>query len=83
MSKEQQHDFNIPYQLAKLPGETEFKLLRETHRFKEFNMLKKALQNGNMCMDLPSLADTYQVELKDGDVVLVATDGMHYIYIYI
>ena len=50
-SKEQQHSFNIPYQLSILPGEKEFQLLKKKGRLEELKKLKQALRpmDNNMC----------------------------------
>jgi hypothetical protein len=37
------------------------------------NVLKK---KNNVCQDSPESADDYTVELRDGDIVVTATDGV-------
>eukprot|EP00345_Euplotes_harpa_P006604 CAMPEP_0168318512 /NCGR_PEP_ID=MMETSP0213-20121227/522_1 /TAXON_ID=151035 /ORGANISM="Euplotes harpa, Strain FSP1.4" /LENGTH=180 /DNA_ID=CAMNT_0008319591 /DNA_START=1671 /DNA_END=2213 /DNA_ORIENTATION=- len=58
-SKEQQHSFNTPYQLANIPKD----------KF-------KAKIADQFWSDEPTLADTYQVKLKPGDIIMLATDGL-------
>ena len=49
-SKEQQHSFNIPFQLAILPGKSELELLEKSGLTEELKKVKAVLGNkGNMC----------------------------------
>ena len=49
-SKEQQHSFNIPYQLTILPGQKEIEQLRIKGKIDEVKSLKKVLKNkNNLC----------------------------------
>ena len=58
-SKGQQHNFNTPYQLAKIP----------------FDKFKKIPAN-QFWNDKPSQSDKYNVQVKSGDIVILATDGL-------
>lgn len=57
----QTHNFNTPFQLAKIPPQ----------------IIKQAQLNGKRyIVDKPDFADTYTWDLKQGDIVLFATDGV-------
>ena len=57
----QTHNFNTPYQLAKIPQ----------------HILRKAAMEGRRyIIDEPKLADEYSWDLKKGDIVMFATDGV-------
>lgn len=76
-SKEQQHAFNIPYQLSQIPTQADLEILRKQGKLTEMAKLKNVLKKkNNVCQDSPENADDYTVELKDGDIVMSATDGV-------
>lgn len=76
-SKDQQHSFNIPYQLSILPTDSDIDILKQKGYVKEVMSLKKVLKNkNNLCQDTPDMADEYEFELQDGDIVVSATDGV-------
>lgn len=76
-SKEQQHSFNIPYQLSQLPTKVDLEILRRRGKLSEMQKLKNVLRKkNNVCQDSPDNADEYVVELKDGDIIISATDGV-------
>eukprot|EP00347_Sterkiella_histriomuscorum_P004556 403360013 len=77
-SKEQQHSFNIPYQLSILPGPKELENLRLRGRIEELKKLKAILRRRDnmMCQDKPDDAEEYSFELQDGDIIVSATDGI-------
>ncbi|KAI5955372.1 PTC7 [Candida jiufengensis] len=57
----QTHNFNTPYQLAKIPK----------------HILKKAEMEGRRyIIDSPNLADEYEWDLKPNDLIMFATDGV-------
>lgn len=56
------HFFNAPLQLSKLPAA-------------ERAQAEKAEQQGKWLRDLPRDADVVSLQLEDGDVVLLVTDG--------
>ena len=58
-SKEQQHNFNTPYQLANIP----------------FDKLKR-IPIDQFWNDKPTQSDTYNLTVKAGDIVILATDGL-------
>jgi len=55
-SPSQQHDFNLPYQLSRLPEELKHKSLRSP--------------------DQPSDSLTFDVEVEEGDLILMYSDGV-------
>ena len=76
-SKEQQHSFNIPYQIAILPGPKEIEQLKAKGRIEEVKKLKQILKRSDsMCQDRPEDSDEYSYELLDGDIIVSATDGV-------
>ena len=76
-SKEQQHAFNIPYQLSQLPTQADLEILRRKGKLTEMSKLKQVLKKkNNVCQDSPENADDYNIELKEGDIVVSATDGV-------
>lgn len=46
-SKEQQHSFNIPYQLSQLPTQADLEILRKRGKKEEVNKLRKVLRKKN------------------------------------
>ena len=78
-STEQQHSFNIPYQLSILPGDKELEILKKKGRLEELKKLKHVLRSmdNNMVQDQPEYADDYSEELQDGDIIISATDGVY------
>ena len=64
-SKEQQHSFNIPYQLSILPGPNELENLKKRGRIEELKKLRAILKRSEtmMCQDKPDDADEYSFEL--------------------
>jgi len=70
---EQQHAFNCPYQLARLPEPKDYADLRA----QGLNSLVKAVEkSGSAKQDTPCDADTYTFEVQEGDVLLLGTDGV-------
>ena len=61
MSDPQTHHFNAPYQLTAMPPY----MLRQYRLF-----------GGLRFMDFPDMADTFEFQLRHGDVVILATDGV-------
>ena len=65
-TEEQQHSFNAPYQLANIPEK-----LKDTKQ-----RLKSDDKNIQFLKDKASDAILYQCKVKEGDIVLCATDGL-------
>jgi len=75
-SKEQQHEFNVPYQLSRLPGSTYFAEMKLKGLVKEARKLERILEGNKICKDNPEAADKYEYEVADGDIIVVGTDGL-------
>lgn len=60
-TKFQTHNFNTPYQLAKIP---------------DFIIEKAAARNRRYILDTPQMADLYCWDLQKGDLIMFATDGV-------
>jgi len=76
-SKEQQHSFNIPYQISVLPGQKDLEKLKQVGKIEEFKKLKKVLKRvDNLCQDKPEYSDEYNYELQEGDIIISCTDGV-------
>jgi len=76
VSKEQQHEFNIPYQLSKLPSAEYLIEMENEGRLREAKQLKRLLDNGKICKDEPEMADQYIYEVNEGDIFILGTDGL-------
>lgn len=72
-TKEQQHMFNCPYQLTRLPQAADFaKLLADGK-----DALVHAVENMRPAsQDQPEHADLYTCRLQEGDLVILGTDGL-------
>ncbi|KAK6201581.1 phosphatase 2C-like domain-containing protein [Scheffersomyces amazonensis] len=57
----QTHNFNTPYQLAKIPRQ----IVRQAE-----------IEGRRYIIDSPSMADEYEWDLQKGDVIMFATDGV-------
>ena len=51
-------------------------MLREKNKRKELNNLKKAMKEKRFCEDAPEDSDIYQMRVREGDLLLMATDGV-------
>lgn len=60
-TKSQTHNFNTPYQLAKIPRQ----IVRQAE-----------LEGRRYIIDLPSSADVYTWDVRPNDIVMFATDGV-------
>ena len=72
-SQEQQHSFNCPYQLARLPKASKYKKLIEQGMGSLVSLLKRANKTMH---DSPLDAETEMIPLKAGDIVIAGTDGI-------
>lgn len=68
---EQQHSFNCPYQLSRLPGEADFPQLLAQGQ----TALVKALRSSPK-QDSPQHADLYTFPVQEGDLVVLGSDGL-------
>lgn len=72
-TNEQQHRFNCPYQLSRLPTEEDFPRLLSEGRTALVNLLKK---NPTVFQDSPADADLYTFDLQEGDMLVAGSDGV-------
>lgn len=75
-SKEQQHSFNTPFQLTRLPQHKEVEQLKSQNKQKELENLKKAMKERKFCEDSPDDSDNYQLRVREGDLLILGTDGV-------
>uniref|UniRef100_A0A7S2VUA2 Protein phosphatase n=1 Tax=Lankesteria abbotti TaxID=340204 RepID=A0A7S2VUA2_9APIC len=79
-TQEQQHSFNCPYQLSRVPVEEDYPTLDR----KGWTYLKRLLIESRMACNGPSpvegddpvLAELYDIRVTEGDLVIVGTDGL-------
>lgn len=76
VSKEQQHEFNVPYQLARVPSAEYLIEMESEGRTREAKQLKRLLDNNKICEDNPDSADQYTYEVSEGDIFILGTDGL-------
>lgn len=72
-SIEQQHSFNCPYQLAKLPSPDRYQSLVEEGLGALVTLLKRSNRSQQ---DSPFDGESDMISLRPGDVLIVATDGL-------
>jgi protein phosphatase PTC7 len=70
-SKDQQHSFNAPYQLSKIPGDALPLTMREKVDTNKIKDIKNQFWS-----DSPSQADTYELRVMEGDICILGTDGL-------
>eukprot|EP01022_Parablepharisma_sp_SALTPOND_P017508 TRINITY_DN2806_c0_g1_i1.p1 TRINITY_DN2806_c0_g1~~TRINITY_DN2806_c0_g1_i1.p1 ORF type:complete len:780 (+),score=74.10 TRINITY_DN2806_c0_g1_i1:395-2734(+) len=76
VSKEQQHEFNVPFQLSRLPPAEYLSEMEYEGRIREVRQLKRMLETNKMCKDNPEDADQYNQEVQDSDIFVLGTDGV-------
>ena len=73
-STPQQHDFNVPFQLARIPSLAKIEDIASKSK-NGYKIINK-IRNGNFCQDAPEHSDFYLVSnIKQNDIVVLATDG--------
>jgi len=70
---DQQHEFNCPFQLSRLPRPSDFPRLRAEGKEKLVRVVEKAAA---VRQDTPSDADFYTLDVQEGDLVLLGSDGV-------
>eukprot|EP01066_Platyproteum_vivax_P016413 Platyproteum_vivax@DN7116_c0_g1_i1.p1 len=73
-TREQQHQFNCPYQLALFPAESHYPQLEAKGLGALVKLLKKNRQQSKQ--DMPSEADVYEIDLQEGDLLIMGSDGV-------
>ncbi|KAK6589442.1 hypothetical protein RS030_203170 [Cryptosporidium xiaoi] len=69
----QQHSFNCPYQLSKLPTKDDYPKLREKGLNYFINLVKNS---ENTPQDLPSHSISKEIPVLESDLIIIATDGL-------
>ncbi len=77
-SQPQQHTFNTPYQLTKLPSAAQIEHKLQMKGFGPDQIARVVSQFGRQefCKDAPEAAHLYQTTVQEGDLLIVATDGV-------
>jgi protein phosphatase PTC7 len=76
-SKEQQHFFNCPFQLVRLPSPDEYDNLRAQGFGNFVKFLEKEKSANITKFDTPQNAQFFSIVLKPGDIVIAASDGLY------
>jgi serine/threonine protein phosphatase PrpC len=76
ISKEQQHEFNVPFQLSCFPSEEYLTEMEKEGRAKEAKQLRFMIEKKKLCKDDPETADQYNYKVMDGDIFVLGTDGI-------
>jgi serine/threonine protein phosphatase PrpC len=72
-TREQQHSFNCPYQLACMPTEADFPRLLAEGKSALVTAVKRSR---HVRQDVPEDADGYALNLEEGDLLVLGTDGL-------
>jgi len=77
-SKPQQHTFNTPFQLTKLPtiAQIEKKLKQKGYTYDQISKVIAQFNRQEFCKDAPEAAQLYKIDIQEGDLLIVATDGV-------
>lgn len=54
----------------------EIESLRAENKKKELDNLKRAMKENKFCNDTPEDSDIYQMRVREGDLLILATDGV-------
>ncbi|CDJ69049.1 hypothetical protein, conserved, partial [Eimeria necatrix] len=72
---EQQHEFNCPFQLSRLPQPGDYELLRCSGKQALLQLLQRAAAAA-LPQDTPEAAAVATVAVQEGDLLLLGTDGL-------
>lgn len=73
----EQHGWNLPVQLARLPDRSRVRSMREDARLKELvNTLDACRATGQDINDPAESAILYDFNIQEGDLILLASDGL-------
>ena len=77
-SEEQQHDFNTPYQLCKLPTVkcVQEKLIQSGLSEIQAQGVISKFKTLAFCQDEPETAKLYQTRIQEGDLLILGSDGL-------
>lgn len=73
-TKEQQHFFNCPYQLSRLPMMSDLPHLEQRGMYKLVRVMNNI--KPGMCSDSPDQADLTDLRVREGDLIILGTDGL-------
>ena len=75
-TREQQHGFNTPYQLSRLPDPADYDEIAQDPLYHELIQALKSLSGRQLSkIDKPTDCELYSSRLKEGDLLLLSTDG--------
>jgi serine/threonine protein phosphatase PrpC len=75
-TREQQHGFNTPYQLSRLPDPEQYDEIAQDPLYLELIKSLRSLSGRQLSkIDKPTDCELYSSRLKEGDLLLLATDG--------
>ena len=76
-TREQQHGFNIPFQLSRLPDPEQYDEIAQDPLYTELISALKTLSGRQLSkIDKPTDCELYSTRVKEGDLLLIATDGV-------
>lgn len=73
-TREQQHSFNCPYQLMRLPSREDFPELLRQGKDKLVRVMERQAKLPRF--DLPEDAELYSLCVQEGDLIILGTDGV-------
>ena len=83
-TKDQQHEFNAPFQLANIPKNIHEKLAKKKGKHCDENddkdtkvkLEEEVEEQKEFWQDPPQASDVYDVNVKAGDIIVLGTDGV-------
>lgn len=76
-TREQQHGFNTPYQLSRLPDPSQYDEIAQDPLYHELIQGLRSLTGRQLSrIDQASDCELYSSRLKEGDLIMLATDGV-------
>ena len=75
-SKPQQHSFNYPLQLVRVPGEETHKRLIERGSENLSKELARLVESDAIISSSSKHADTYSISMKGNRIIVFGTDGL-------
>jgi serine/threonine protein phosphatase PrpC len=76
-TKEQQHAFNIPFQLSRIPSPHMYDEIAKDPLYEPLISALRTLSGRQLSrIDLPSDSDLYSARIREGDLLILATDGV-------
>ena len=76
-TRDQQHAFNMPYQLSRLPNPEHYDELAEDPIYANLVTTLRSLSGRQLSkIDKPTDCDVYSSSVMEGDLIILATDGV-------